>query len=290
MRKNLYLALLTTFLIGKCAVAVADSGGERITVKVQGSGPDVVLIPGLASSSAVWDATATHLEKHYRLHVVQVAGFAGAPSGANTKGLVMQPTLNAIDSYIRTNHLKSPKVIGHSMGGLMGMMLAIQHPADVSKLMVVDALPFFGVLLGAKDVSAAAPQAASMRDMILNVPQEVYVQGQEEFLKMLVKSPAGLKLAMKWSAASDKSVVARAMYEDTTTDIRSKLSQIKIPVTVLYAWDQAIGFPQATADGIYQENYASLPKKKLVRINDSLHFIMLDQPAKFLTQVDEFLK
>jgi pimeloyl-ACP methyl ester carboxylesterase len=32
----------------------------------------VVLIPGLASSSAVWDATATRLEGRYRLHIVQV--------------------------------------------------------------------------------------------------------------------------------------------------------------------------------------------------------------------------
>src|ERR1700748_3633240 len=118
MRKNLYLALLTTFLICRGPVALADSTSERITIKVRGTGPDVVLIPGLASSSAVWDATVAHLEKHYRLHIVKVAGFAGAPSGANAKGAVIQPTLDAVDAYIRTNHLKSPKVIGHSMGGL----------------------------------------------------------------------------------------------------------------------------------------------------------------------------
>jgi len=46
-------------------------------------------------------------------------------------------------------------------------MLAIQHPEDVDRLMIVDSLPFFGVFFGAKDTAAVAPQAAAMRDSIL---------------------------------------------------------------------------------------------------------------------------
>ncbi|HWU81302.1 MAG TPA: alpha/beta hydrolase, partial [Caulobacter sp.] len=34
---------------------------DRISVTVTGKGPDVVLIPGLASSGAVWDATVKQL-------------------------------------------------------------------------------------------------------------------------------------------------------------------------------------------------------------------------------------
>jgi pimeloyl-ACP methyl ester carboxylesterase len=84
--------------------------------------------------------------------------------------------------------------------------------------------------------------------------------------------------------------VARAMYEDMTTDIRPQLHKIKAPVTILHAWDSLAGFPQAASDRLYQENYAALPGKKIVRIDDSFHFIMLDQPDKFAAQVDNFLK
>ena len=130
---------------------------------MQGKGPDVILIPGLACSTAVWDATVTHLAGHYRLHLVQVAGFAGAPAKANATGSVIQPTVDAIDAYIKTNHLKAPKVIGHSLGGSMGLMLAIQHPEDVDKLMLVDSLPFTGTLMGAQDVTTVTPMASMMR-------------------------------------------------------------------------------------------------------------------------------
>jgi pimeloyl-ACP methyl ester carboxylesterase len=85
-------------------------------------------------------------------------------------------------------------------------------------------------------------------------------------------------------------VVARAMYDDITTDIRLQLPQIKIPVTMLYPWDALSGFPQAATDKLYQDSYAALPNKKIVRIDDSFHFIMLDQPDKFAAEVDKFLK
>lgn len=270
--------------------AFADSVSDRITVTVRGKGPDVLLIPGLASSSAVWDTTAARFEGRCRLHIIQVAGFAGASPRANAQGPVVQPTVDAIDAYIRTNQLKAPKVIGHSLGGLMGMMLAIQHPQDVGGLMIVDSLPFFGVLFGADEASAVASQAAAMRDQLVAETQDAFAQGEKQFMQALVKSPAGREQAIKWALASDKSVVARAMYEAVTTDLRPKLREIKAPVTVLYAWDTSIPIPQATMDETYRKNYAALTDKTLIRIDGSYHFIMLDQPELFASKVEVFLK
>ena len=290
MHRTKLIAVITAALTWQFFTAVADGVSDRITVTVRGHGPDVLLIPGLASSSAVWDATASHLEKYFRLHIIQVAGFAGAPPRANTNGPVMQPTVDAIDAYIKTNKLQAPKVIGHSLGGLMGQMLALQHPEDMGGLMIVDALPFFGALFGAKDTNAVAPQAAFMRDSTIAQTQDDYAKSETAYLPRLVKSPDGLKLVTGWAIASDKSVVARAMYEDMTTDLRPQLAKIKTPVTMLYPWDSLSGFPQAATDQLYQENFAALPNKKLIRVDASFHFIMLDQSDKFAAEVDKFLK
>jgi pimeloyl-ACP methyl ester carboxylesterase len=290
MGRSTYTTILIGVLAWQGSAALAEPVSDRISVTVRGKGPDVVLIPGLACSNAVWEATATHLEGHYRLHLVQVAGFAGAPARANAQGPVIQPTVDALDAYIKTNKLKAPKVIGHSLGGLMGMMLAAQHPEDTGKLMIVDSLPFFSALFGATNAAAAAPQAAAMRDTILNETQDAYAQGERAFLRTLVKSPEGLKAAIQWAVASDKSVVARALYEDMTTDVRPRLHEIKTPVTVLYPWDPLTGMPQAMFDGLYGESFAPLPNKTMARMDGSFHFIMLDQPEAFAAQVDGFLK
>jgi pimeloyl-ACP methyl ester carboxylesterase len=290
MYNSIFTKLLGGFLLLSISAASADPASGRITVTVRGQGPDVVLIPGLACSSAVWDATATRFEGHYRLHIVQVVGFAGSPPQANAQGPVLQPTVDAIDAYIRTNKLKAPKVVGHSLGGLMGLLLAVQHPEDVGSLMIVDSLPFFSVLFGANDASSVQPQAAMMRDQMLAETQEAYAQSETQFMRSLVKSPSGRVQASKWAAASDKSVVARAMYEDMTTDLRPKLRAIKTPVTILYPWDDAAGISQEACDSLYQSNYGALSNKTFVRIDGSFHFIMLDQPDLFVTHTELFLK
>ncbi len=290
MHKMKFKIVLAAVFVLQIGAVFADSVSDRITVTVRGKGPDVMLIPGLACSKAVWDATAKQLEPHYRLHVVQVAGFAGAPARANASGDIVPPTVAALDLYIQSNHLHSPKIIGHSLGGLMGMMLAIQHPGDVGKLLIVDSLPFFGVLNGAKDASDIKPQAFMMREYVLNQTHDAFVEGEKQVLPTLVKSPDGLRLATSWAAASDKSVVGRALYEAMTTDVRPELHKIKASVTVLYPWDAQSGFPRAATDKLYRDSYATLPGAKVQCVTESYHFIMLDQPQKFATAVDAFLK
>lgn len=291
MRKHVFIGFAAAVLIfsGSSVPAHADS---RLSISETGSGPDVILIPGLASSAAVWDATVKHLAAHYRVHVVQVEGFAGTPAGDNAQGPVIEPCLEALDAYIKAQGLKAPAVIGHSLGGMMGLELAERHPEDVGKLMIVDSLPFAGAMMGAADTKAVEPIAAQLRGKIIGESQADYEAGEAQYLARLVKSPEGRKIATGWADASDKQVVAEAMYDDMTTDLRPALAAVQIPVTVLYPWDASgpLPFTQAQSDGFYAANYAALPHKTLKRVDGSYHFIMLDQPAAFQDAVDAFLK
>lgn len=264
---------------------------DRITVTVSGEGPDVVLIPGLASSAAVWDATAKQLSTTHRVHVVQVAGFAGAPGAGNAEGPVVEPVVEAVDAYIKANKLKAPAVIGHSMGGFTGLLLARRHPEDVSRLMIVDSLPFFAALFSpTATVEGMKPQATAMRDGMIAMSPEAFASQQAMGAPRFVKSPEGQKLMVDWSKASSQSVVARAMYDLLTTDARGDLPAIKTPTTLLYPYDPAVGMPAAAIDKIYADAYAGLPGVTLKRIEDARHFIMIDQPKAFADAVDTFLK
>ncbi len=265
----------------------------RFTVEVRGKGPDVILIPGLTSSREVWADTVKQLEGRHRLHLIQVNGFAGAPAGVNAQGAVVEPLEEEIAAYIADRKLKQPAVIGHSMGGFTGLLLAQRHPEAVGRVMIVDALPFFSVLVGGPSatVDGIKPQAGALRDQMLAQTPEAFAAGQKGTMTRLVKSPEGLEKAVAWSLASDRRVVAQAMYDVMTTDLRSGLAEVKTPITVVYARDdKAMGPMGAFVGQLYQSQYAAVPNKTLVEVDGALHFVMFDQPAAFAKAVDAFLQ
>lgn len=264
---------------------------DRFLVTVRGTGPDVILIPGLASDARVWARTVEGLEDGHRVHVVQVKGFAGAAPGANGEGAVVAPLAEALAAYIASEGLERPAVIGHSMGGVTALMLADRHPDRVGRVMVVDALPFFSVLLDpGATAESVAPRAAGLRDMMIGMDAAAFAAGQERTAATLVKDAAARKEVLDWSLASDRGTMARAMYDVMTTDLRPRLAGIRTPVTVLYARDDAMGPGAAFVEPLYQANYAALPDRRLVRVDGAFHFIMLDQPERFAAEVEAFLK
>lgn len=262
----------TTALFADGQVVVRD----RISVEVVGHGPDIVLIPGLASSRETWRDTATRLRGRYRLHLVQIAGFAGEPARANAAGPVFDPVLADLDAYVAT--LKAPIVIGHSLGGTLALALAERHPTHLSKLLIVDSLPFYGVLMGGPAATAAtvAPIAERMRG---GMPPMADAQVQA-MTAMMVSAPADIARVVGWSRTSDPSVVGRAMADDVVADLRPDLGKVTVPVTVVY---------ETVLEAAMVAGYAALTTKTLVAIPDAKHFIMFDQPVRFASEVDAFL-
>jgi pimeloyl-ACP methyl ester carboxylesterase len=272
------------------APAAAQATGNRFSVRVEGKGPDVILVPGLGSDPAVWKDTVAQLRPAHRVHVLHVAGFAGAPAGANASGELIAPLADQLARYIDAEKLKSPALIGHSLGGAVGLMLAARHPRAVGRLMVVDTLPFFSLLLDpAATADSMKPRAAALRDGILAAPAAQAQFMQSAAIARMVKTaearPAIVDAAMK----SDRDVLARATYEIMTTDLRPALSKIVAPLTVVYAYDASYGVSPEQFDGRYRAMYAPVRSARFARVDGSFHFVMIDQPGSFAKAVDAFL-
>jgi pimeloyl-ACP methyl ester carboxylesterase len=124
---------------------------------------------------------------------------------------------------------------------------------------------------------------------MLKMPADQFAASQPLFASRMVISPAGLKAVSASSIASDRAVFVNAMVEDLSTDIRPQLATIKTPTTLLYPYEAAQG-PVGDVTALYTNAYASMPNIHLIRIDDSRHFIMYDQPAAFDKAVQAFLK
>ena len=263
---------------------------EHISVVTMGKGSPVVLIPGLSSPRAVWDGVAADLAKTHRVVLVQVNGFAGDDAGANLKPGVLDGIVADLDAYIAKNKLSGAAVIGHSMGGLVGLMLAKAHPADVGKLMIVDSLPFYGMLFGPTATTAMIqPQAAAMRDqMAARYGKPADAASAEGVANALSLKPASRATVKAWVMAADARVSAQSMYEDLQTDLRPDMAKIVTPLTIVYPWNDARP-TKAMADGLYKGAYGAAPHVTYVDIGDAAHFVMLDQPAAFAKAVMAFV-
>jgi len=254
--------------------------------------PDVVLIPGLSSSRAVWDAEAKLLAPNYRLHLVQVDGFAGAPAGVNTTGPILPGLVEELHEYIAAAGIH-PVVVGHSLGGLLAMMLADKYPGDVRKMVIVDTLPFYAVLFDPNaTVEATKPYAEQMKQQMLAIPADQYAGMQTMIAAQMVKDPEGQKLVAASSGASDRAVVVEVMVEDLLTDLRGDVAKIQTPTLVLYEYDSTMQQQPdpAAYEAAMKAGYAPMPHVTLVRVDGSRHFIMYDQPAKFDAALEGFLK
>lgn len=249
--------------------------------EVTGTGPDLVLVPGLGSHPETWSIVKQSLAKDYRLHLVHVAGFAGRPA----KGDPMQVLANTKAEIIR--HLDCQKVAraayaGHSMGGFLGLMLGADHPDRISRVVVVDSLPFFPLIFNpGATVASTTRIAEDTRIGLLAQDRDSFAEGQRRGVMSLVQKPADQTRVADWSIASDRASFASAIHALMTTDMRARLGEVKVPVRVIAAANPYA--PRARVEPLYRTAYAGTPDMQLTIIDDSFHFIMFDQPAAFET-------
>jgi pimeloyl-ACP methyl ester carboxylesterase len=268
----------------------APFASDRISVRSEGLGPDVVLIPGLNSSPRAWASTVAALPG-YRYHLVQISGFAGQPAGGNKEGTVAAPVAEEIARYIKESKLKQPAVIGHSMGGTIGMMLASRHPDQLSRLMVVDMFPYLGMFFAGP--GAAPAQVEGVADKVAagmrGADPEQRTKRANDTIAGMVDTEAMRSVAVKDSMASDPDVSIRAYRELIVTNLIPELQRITVPVTVLYIQPKTVPLAAEQFDGVYKSGYAPIKQLTLKRIPDSAHFIMWDQPQRFQAEVATFL-
>ncbi len=260
---------------------------DRISVVTRGSGKDIILIPGLGSHRSVWDSIAGPLEAEYRLHVVQVNGFAGTPAAGNADGPVSAPVAEELARYITANQLNKPAVVGHSMGGSIGMMLAARHPELVGQLMVVDMPAYLGeMFMGPSITPEQARQIGdSMHRRMLANPDS-FVQSFSQMVSGMTNREALREGLVQNVHASDKRTVVNAFHELIVTDLRPELPRITAsPLVVLYVIPPNPPIPPAQYEEAQRRSYASAPNAQIKRIDGAYHFIQLDTPARLVEEI-----
>ena len=307
---SVFIAIsMATFMLLSTANTPAMAGVESAkatftvgTVHVQtygDHGRPVILIPGLGSGAWVWKDTVAALRDKHQLYVLTLAGFDGTPAPKNQKGL-MEQTNAALRKLIKDHDINKPVLMGHSLGGTLAIGFAEQHSDLISGVIAVDGMPIFPGFerMPAEQRKAAAAQ---MQQAIKSATPEQFAQQQTTFMHTMgVLDAADADKYGALQARSDQATVADYMYEDLSTDMRADLDKISVPVLEISPYN-APDFEQAAATGrmpmmnetqktdYYRALLKGTPDLKVASIAPARHFVMLDQPEKFMEAVRGFL-
>jgi pimeloyl-ACP methyl ester carboxylesterase len=108
--------------------------GGRIRYFAGGEGPPLVLVHGLGGSAMNWTELAPFLARRHRLLIPDLPGHGGSEPLAAVSGL--QPYADRVAAVMAAEGALPAPVVGHSLGGLVVLRLALRRPDAVSAIVL----------------------------------------------------------------------------------------------------------------------------------------------------------
>jgi pimeloyl-ACP methyl ester carboxylesterase len=254
---------------------------------VGGEGPPLLLVHGLTGAASNWRELAPLLARHRRVVVPELPGHgASAP-------LPAAPGLDAYADRVRlvAEHegvLPAP-VVGHSLGGLVGLRLAARWPGVVSALVlagsagIASATRRAEVWLGILGLIKPGRKLAPFRNAIAHrrLPRHL-VFGRVEVADPRSLTPEAVDGLLESALLhSDTASAARALVRD---DPRVDLEQVRCPTLVLWG-ARDLQVPMADAF-----EFARRLRAPLRTIADCGHLLIAERPEVCARAIDDFLE
>ncbi len=270
-------------------------GTLRIHYREAGSGPPLLLVHGLMTTSYSWRYVIEPLSRRFRLIIPDLPGCGRsqvAPSGAYDAATVAA----WIGDFQRALAIEGCLAVGNSMGGYLSMRHALASPGAFARLVNIHspAFPDFKLdLLGALMKVPGTPALAAFlarRDPLRWAHRNVLYF--DEALKSLEEAHAyGDPLATPEGSRAFACYLAETMAPSAlrafTRQLRERRAEgraFPVPLMLLYADQDPLVAPR---NG--ERLHALLPEAELVWIEQSSHFAHVDTPEKVVDRVLPFL-
>jgi len=135
-------ALFSTSLYGEPAdknivSRTAEVDGVQLHYLTAGHGPTVILLHGYTQTSRMWKPIIPLLAERFTVIAPDLPGIGDSAVPAN--GLDMKTSAIRIHALARSLGVEKARVVGHDIGLMVAYAYAAQFPAEVEKLVVMDA-------------------------------------------------------------------------------------------------------------------------------------------------------
>jgi len=112
--------------------------GSRVHYRIEGEGPNLLLLHGTASSLHTWDGWNEQLKDHFRIIRLDLPAFGlTGPSVARDYRIAAYTAF--LNEFVEAIELERFSLAGNSLGGGIAWSFAAEFPDKVEKLILVDA-------------------------------------------------------------------------------------------------------------------------------------------------------
>jgi 3-oxoadipate enol-lactonase len=247
------------------------SNGIELFTEVNGDGDPLVLSHGWMSDQTQWKAQVTLLSRHHKVIAYDHRGHGSSdkPKDGYSMTVLAEDIIGLLDAL----GLDKATIVGHSMGGMASLVLAIEHPERVSRLVLVEtsAKNDFSMYmrLGVED---ALRSDDSMADWMVSLAhRDPSDQVRKETLARASQVPVEIS----------RECLRQFM---THYDVRKDLGQIEAPTMIVVGEKDSM-----TPVKMAQVLHRGIAGSSLEIIPEGKHMPMIDDQATFNHILSEFL-
>ena len=111
----------------------------KVYSKIYGdNSQDLIIIHGLFGMSDNWNSLGKRFSENFTVHLIDLRNHGKSPHSDEFNYQVMS---DDVFEYMKDYDIQTPIILGHSLGGKVGMKIAFSNPEKISKLIVADIAP-----------------------------------------------------------------------------------------------------------------------------------------------------
>lgn len=245
--------------------------------EVLGRGKPVILLHGWLGSWGLWQDTMIFLGRSFRTYAMDFWGFG--ESGKKRSTYRVTDFVSMVDQFMEQLGIQKAPLVGHSMGGTVSLMTAIQYPHRVEKVTVIgspivgSSLSWLLKLFGRRPIAYITHHNLWALRLGFRILAPLYSK-DPHWPQMMNRDLSQTTL--------DSFLISIASLRET--DLRPDLSKIQVPVMGMYGDRDIVVHPKQ-----WQPLQAGVPHARIERFPTAGHFIMLDDPDSFRRQLFDFL-
>jgi pimeloyl-ACP methyl ester carboxylesterase len=271
-------AAVSSVTVVDAPTRIAETAAGPVGYREVGTGPPLLLVMGLGGSMDDWPpAFVATLAADHKVVVFDNAG-VGETAAATPSITAMANQASALISTLR---LGRTAVLGWSMGGMIAQALAVQHPAQVSRLILAATQPGTG---DARPIPAAAAAAAASANpgAVLSVlfPPDQSAAAQA-YVAGILRYPGFYQAPRAVVAGQERAIGQWIAGQDSAG---RQLDEVRLPTLVADGTLDQLD-PVANDRALAR----SVPGTKLILYPGAGHAFLFQDSASFLAAVKQFL-